>query len=144
LTPGKPGPFVYSGKTDLFLYRFTASLISFIPIVFEPASKTLAERKAHEFANENPSISVTSLNPPMIYSPPLQSITSKSEINTSSNAIYSLINGEEGRECAWNRLPLFCSTQDVAKAHRRAIEVDVEKVRGKRVSPRTEPPREVS
>ncbi|GAA5986673.1 hypothetical protein JCM5350_001447 [Sporobolomyces pararoseus] len=109
LTPGKPGPFVYS------------------------ASKTLAEQAAHSFASSNPSISVTTLNPPMIYSPPLQSITSKEEINTSSNAIYSLINGERDREVPWNRLPLFCATEDVARAHRLCLEVqDVEKIRGKR------------
>ncbi|GAA5908401.1 uncharacterized protein JCM6883_004379 [Sporobolomyces salmoneus] len=110
LSPGKPGAFVYS------------------------ASKTLAERAAHDFAQSNPSLSVTALNPPMIYSPPLQSITSKEEINTSSNAIYALINGEKDREAPWNRLPLFCATDDVATAHRKCLEVEVEKVKGQRVS----------
>lgn len=107
----------------------------FFPFIYLLASKTLAEQAAHSFASSNPSISVTTLNPPMIYSPPLQSITSKEEINTSSNAIYSLINGERDREVPWNRLPLFCATEDVARAHRLCLEVqDVEKIRGKRVS----------
>lgn len=76
------------------------------------------------------------MNPPMIYSAPLQSIKTKHDINTSSNAIYTLINShsDSDDEVPWNRLPLFCATEDVAFAHRRAIEVDVDKVRGKRVS----------
>lgn len=73
----------------------------------------------------------------MIYSQPLQSITSKSSINTSSAAIYALINGggEKARPVPVNRLPLFCATEDVATAHRKVIEVEEEeKVRGKRVN----------
>ncbi|GAA5877061.1 hypothetical protein JCM16303_006155 [Sporobolomyces ruberrimus] len=109
VSPGKPGPFVYS------------------------ASKTLAEQAAHEFSKENPSVSVTSMNPPMIYSSPLPgTVKDKKGINTSSNAIYGVIEGDKDREVPWNRLPLFCATEDVAKAHRKALEVDVEKVRGQR------------
>ncbi|GAA5896557.1 hypothetical protein JCM5296_004176 [Sporobolomyces johnsonii] len=108
IEPGRPGAFVYS------------------------ASKTLAEHAAHDFGTANPDMVIVTLNPPMIYSPPLQSISSASEVNTSSNAIYSLINGEEGREAPWNRLPLFVATEDVALAHVRALEVEEEKVKGKR------------
>jgi hypothetical protein len=32
---------------------------------------------------------------------------SREEVNTSSAAIYALINGEKGRDVPWNRLPLF-------------------------------------
>jgi len=106
--PGKIGAFVYS------------------------ASKTLAERAAHNFGSQHPEMVISALNPPMIYSPPLQSITSREAINTSSEAIYALINGEEGRECPGNRLPLFCATEDVAEAHRRVIECQEDQVRGKR------------
>ncbi|GAA6061685.1 hypothetical protein JCM10212_005977 [Sporobolomyces blumeae] len=95
------------------------------------ASKTLAEKAAHDYASKN-GLSVTTLNPPMIYSPPLQSISSPEEINTSSNAIFSLINGEKGRAPMGNRLPLFCATEDVALAHVRALEVDEDKVKGRR------------
>ncbi|GAA6025771.1 hypothetical protein JCM11491_001985 [Sporobolomyces phaffii] len=109
VAPGKPGAYVYS------------------------ASKTLAEQAAHEFGRAHRDrIAVTALNPPMIYSAPLQSIATRGEINTSSNAIYALLSGDEGRAVPGNRLPLFCATEDVATAHRRAIEVDVEQVRGKR------------
>ncbi|BGP12698.1 hypothetical protein JCM10213_008836 [Rhodosporidiobolus nylandii] len=108
LKPGCPGPFVYS------------------------ASKTLAERAAHEYAAEH-GLTVSAINPPMIYGPPLQKIASKSDINTSSGAIYGLIHGEEGREVPWNRLPLFAHVEDVAAAHVNVLEVeDEEKVKGAR------------
>ncbi|GAA5972382.1 hypothetical protein JCM11641_002432 [Rhodosporidiobolus odoratus] len=108
LKPDVPGPFVYS------------------------ASKKLAEEAALRYGAENDLI-VSAINPPMIYGPPLQKIASKSEVNTSSAAIYALINGEEGREVPWNRLPLFANVEDVALAHVRALEVeDEEKVKGAR------------
>ncbi|GAA6036663.1 hypothetical protein JCM8097_001284 [Rhodosporidiobolus ruineniae] len=108
LKPDVPGPFVYS------------------------ASKKLAEEAALKYGAENGLI-VSAINPPMIYGPPLQKIASRDEVNTSSAAIYALINGPAGREPNWNRLPLFCHVEDVALAHVRALEVeDEDQVRGKR------------
>lgn len=49
---------------------------------------------------------------------------SRSDVNTSSAAIYALINGEPDREVPINRLPLFVSVKDVALAHVKALEVD--------------------
>ncbi|GAA6004356.1 hypothetical protein JCM10207_000683 [Rhodosporidiobolus poonsookiae] len=108
LAPGCPGPFVYS------------------------ASKTLAERAAHDYGKEH-GLVVSAINPPMIYGAPLQGIASKSDVNTSSAAIYALIHGDEGRDVPWNRLPLFAHVEDVALAHVKALEVeDEEKVKGQR------------
>ncbi|BGP04584.1 hypothetical protein JCM10049v2_000386 [Rhodotorula toruloides] len=107
LVPNVPGPVVYS------------------------ASKTLADRAAHDYASKNDLVLCT-INPPMIYGPPLQRVASRSEINTSSGAIYALIHGEPGREVPWNRLPLFAHVVDVALAHVRAVEVEAEKVKGQR------------
>ncbi|KAK4332194.1 Epimerase domain-containing protein [Rhodotorula toruloides] len=107
LVPNVPGPVVYS------------------------ASKTLADRAAHDYASKNDLVLCT-INPPMIYGPPLQRVASRSEINTSSGAIYALIHGEPGREVPWNRLPLFAHVVDVALAHVRAVEVEEEKVKGQR------------
>lgn len=77
---------------------------------------------------------ISTLNPPMIYGPPLQKVASRDEVNTSSQAIYNLINGEPGREVPWNRLPLFVNVRDIALAHVRALEVeDVNKVKSQRV-----------
>lgn len=123
--PGKPGPFVYS------------------------ASKKLADKAAHEFAKEHNMVVCTIVsryncigsscqgltcrqNPPMIYGPPIQGVDQKGHINTSSNAIYALINGPGGRDIPWNRLPLFCNVKDVATAHVRASEADDTKVAGQR------------
>ncbi|GEM06174.1 NAD-dependent epimerase/dehydratase [Rhodotorula toruloides] len=92
LVPDVPGPVVYS------------------------ASKTLADRAAHDYAAKNDLILCT-INPPVIYGPPLQRVASRSEINTSSGAIYALINGDAEREVPSNRLPLFAHVKDVAVAH---------------------------
>ncbi|BGP52862.1 hypothetical protein JCM8202_003944 [Rhodotorula sphaerocarpa] len=97
------------------------------------ASKTLAERAALDFAAAHPDMVISTLNPPMIYGPPLQKVASRDEVNTSSQAIYNLINGEPGREVPWNRLPLFVNVRDIALAHVRALEVeDVNKVKSQR------------
>lgn len=95
-------------------------------------SKTLAEQAAHAYAAEH-GLVLSSINPPMIYGPPVQKISSRDEVNTSSEAIYALISGEEGREVPWNRLPLFAHVADVATAHVRALEAEDDKVAGKRV-----------
>ncbi|BGP44748.1 hypothetical protein JCM10450v2_000562 [Rhodotorula kratochvilovae] len=94
-------------------------------------SKKLAEEAAHKYATEN-GLVLSSVNPPMIYGPPLQKIAKRDEVNTSSAAIYALIHGDEGREVPWNRLPLFAHVADVALAHVRALEAEDEKVAGKR------------
>ncbi|GAA5980744.1 hypothetical protein JCM10908_001761 [Rhodotorula pacifica] len=103
------------------------------PIVYS-ASKTLAERAAFEFASSHPEMIISTLNPPMIYGPPLQKVASREEVNTSSAAIYALIKGgEEGREAPWNRLPLFVHVKDIALAHVKALEVEDEaKVKSQR------------
>ncbi|KWU46663.1 NAD(P)-binding protein [Rhodotorula sp. JG-1b] len=102
------------------------------PVVYS-ASKTLAERAAHNFAAAHQEMIISTLNPPMIYGPPLQNVASREEVNTSSAAIYALINGEKGRDVPWNRLPLFVHVKDIALAHVRALEVeDEEKVKSQR------------
>lgn len=108
------------------------------PVVYS-ASKTLAERAAHDFAAAHPrDLVISTLNPPMIYGPPLQSVASRDEVNTSSAAIYALVNGEPGRDVPWNRLPLFVHVKDIARAHVRALEVEDEaKVKGQRVRSRS-------
>lgn len=116
------------------------------------ASKKLAERAAFDYAAEHPELKITTLNrtsppshnpanrnspnpdllAPMVFGPPLQSVNSPTQLNTSSLAIYQLISGtmktiqprEEG-------LPLFVDVRDVAAAHILALKND--NVIGKRV-----------
>ncbi|ORY73425.1 hypothetical protein BCR35DRAFT_333689 [Leucosporidium creatinivorum] len=86
------------------------------PFVYS-ASKTLAEHAAQDYGAEN-DLEVR--------------IHGTTEVNTSSNAIYTLINGATNGEVPWNRLPLFVAVEDVALAHVRALEVDGAKVKGQR------------
>jgi len=94
--PGRPGPFVYS------------------------ASKKLAEKAAWSFHEQHPQMAITTINPPMIYGPPIQATSSAEELNTSSATIYALL--QNLRELPDDRLPLFCAVQDVAKAHVAALQ----------------------
>ncbi|KAK4052882.1 hypothetical protein OIO90_004158 [Microbotryomycetes sp. JL221] len=102
LEQGKPGPFVYS------------------------ASKTLAEQAANKFGQEHDMEIVA-------HGPPLQHINSKSDINTSAKAIYTLISPELHQgQVPWNRLPLFCSVQDVALAHVKASQINSNQIKNQR------------
>ena len=65
--------------------------------------------------------------------PPLQKISGNTDVNTSSNAIYTLIQPDVHHgQVPWNRLPLFCSVQDVALAHVGASEADAKDVKQER------------
>ncbi|KAM0754517.1 NAD(P)-binding protein [Meredithblackwellia eburnea MCA 4105] len=99
--PGRIGAFVYS------------------------ASKKLAEEAALNYGKET-GLQVVTLNPPMIYGPPLQAIESKADVNTSSATIYALISGPADRAVPGNRLPLFVNVEDIALAHVRALEASDE------------------
>lgn len=57
----------------------------------------------------------------MIYGPSLQSIESEDNINTSSAAIWAIVSGKT-EQVPDNRLPLFCDSRDVSKAHLLALE----------------------
>lgn len=60
------------------------------------ASKTFAERAAFDFVEKNaPNFAVTSVCPPMVYGPAKHSVSSLSNLNSSSADIYRLMNGSE-------------------------------------------------
>jgi len=94
------------------------------------ASKTLAEKAAFDYAKQHPELQITSINPPMIFGPPEQAVSSTTSLNTSSNMIYELISGKN-KELPPQGLPLFVDVRDVAKAHVLALKND--SVIGKRV-----------
>lgn len=112
------------------------------------ASKKVAEEAAWDFVEkEKPSFTISAFNPPMIYvsaatsmqapcdfstdprspcsltrhaqGPPLQPGVKKSNLNTSSQAIYGLISSLPSMPA--DQLPLFVHARDVADAHVRAI-----------------------
>lgn len=85
------------------------------------ASKTLAEKAAWDFMQqEAPAFTLSTINPPMIYGPCRQPVTTKEALNTSSKAIYHLI--DSAPKMPEDRLPLFCHVRDVALAHVKAME----------------------
>jgi nucleoside-diphosphate-sugar epimerase len=57
----------------------------------------------------------------MIYGPSLQKIPSEDAINTSTGNIWNLISGKTA-VLPEDRLPLFCDTRDVSRAHILALE----------------------
>jgi len=82
-------------------------------------SKKLAEQSAWKFHEEHPSVHITTINPPMIYGPPIQAVSSAADLNTSSAGMYALI--QSPKSLPDDRLPLFCDVRDVAYAHVAAI-----------------------
>jgi len=66
--------------------------------------------------SEKPDFSLTTLNPPMVYGPPLQDFESIDKLNTSSKDIYRLINDSEKAVPATG-LPAYVDVRDLARAH---------------------------
>ncbi|KAJ7139431.1 hypothetical protein C8R44DRAFT_304434 [Mycena epipterygia] len=96
------------------------------------ASKKLAEEAAFDYAKQHPEVQITTINPVMIYGPPLQAVSSPDHLNTSSQAIYQLISGKMETILPKSEgLPLFVDVRDVAEAHILALKND--SVIGKRV-----------
>ncbi|KAJ6590852.1 putative flavonol reductase [Mycena sp. CBHHK59/15] len=94
------------------------------------ASKKLAETAAFEYTAQHPEMQITTMNPPMIFGPPLQAVSTPEALNTSSQAIYQLISGQT-KEIPLDGLPLFVDVRDVATAHILALKNDA--MIGKRV-----------
>ncbi|KIO34383.1 hypothetical protein M407DRAFT_64532 [Tulasnella calospora MUT 4182] len=79
------------------------------------ASKTLAEQAAWDFVKEkNPSFTLTTLCPPMVYGPPEQEVLSLIKLNTSNLDIYDIFNGtSDPRYGVW----IWVDVRDLAEAH---------------------------
>lgn len=88
-------------------------------------SKTLAERAAWEFLESTPNVNFTlsTINPVMVYGPPLPGSLQISHLGQSTSEIYSLMNGSLD-EVPPTRMPVFVDVRDVAQAHRLAYETD--------------------
>lgn len=84
------------------------------------ASKKLAEEAAWDFLKkQEPSFSLTTICPPMVYGPPEQEVTDLSKLNTSAADMYSLFCGQrEASNQAW----IWVDVRDVALAHVLALE----------------------
>ncbi|KAK5172032.1 uncharacterized protein LTR77_003669 [Saxophila tyrrhenica] len=94
------------------------------PAVAYAASKKLAEEAAWNFIEtEKPNFSLATLQPMMVYGPPFPGSTSISNLGTSANDIYVLMNGSL-TQAPTTRLPVYVDVRDVAEAHRLAYETE--------------------
>lgn len=84
------------------------------------ASKKLAEQAAWNWREEHiGAVDIVTINPPMIYGPPVATPLSPHDLNTSTQNIYELIN--HSKDIPKDRLPLFCDVRDCAKVHVMAL-----------------------
>ncbi|KAK1702731.1 ketoreductase [Colletotrichum lupini] len=88
------------------------------------ASKVFAERAAWNFIEtEQPSFTLSTICPPMIYGPVKLPVKSLSAINTSNKLLAEVILGKHKAGLPPTGLPLWVDVRDVALAHVRAMEV---------------------
>lgn len=91
------------------------------------ASKTVAEKVAWQWMDDNPSVQfdLVSLNPAMVFGPFLQGAVPNSpkELNTSNQIVYNIVSTGGDGSIPPTRGPVWVSVQDVALAHLRAIQV---------------------
>jgi nucleoside-diphosphate-sugar epimerase len=86
------------------------------------ASKTVAERAAWDFVSQRkPNFSLSTICPPMAYSPLAHFVSDRSNLNTLSADIYRLMNGSE-MEVPPMAFYAWVDVRDVAEAHARAYE----------------------
>jgi len=121
---------------------YTYSEKDFNPITHEEAlqdaswgyfgSKTFAEKSAWSFVEtESPNFSITTINPPMIYGPAKQHVSSLDAINTSSQRMRDILQGKFKTEIAPTALPIFADVRDVALMH--VLAMESESVAGQRI-----------
>lgn len=92
-------------------------------LTWDRGSKKLAEEAAWKFVRETPGVqfTLTTVNPVMVYGPPLPGSVDLNHLGTSMNEIYQLMNGSM-KEVPVTRMPVFTDVRDVALAHRLAYE----------------------
>lgn len=88
-------------------------------------SKTLAERAAWDFISNTADINFTlcTINPVMVYGPPLPGSLKIDHLGQSTSEIYSLMNGSL-ESVPPTPMPVFVDVRDVAEAHRLAFETE--------------------
>ncbi|KAF2207343.1 hypothetical protein CERZMDRAFT_51287 [Cercospora zeae-maydis SCOH1-5] len=87
------------------------------------ASKTLAEKAAHDFVEQQrPNFTVAAICPPMIYGPLAHTIGIEG-LNTSSADIWRFLDGSLAcKDVPDTAFPAFVDVRDVARAHLKAFE----------------------
>lgn len=89
------------------------------------ASKTFAEKAAWDFVErEKPKFTLTTINPPYVFGPPVKNFSSLENVNTSNQIIRDLILGKYRNGNLDETPMLWVDVRDVAIAHIKAIELD--------------------
>ncbi|KAI3547064.1 dihydroflavonol-4-reductase [Colletotrichum filicis] len=87
------------------------------------ASKKFAEKAAWDFLEaESPAFSISTILPPLVFGPAVQSLASLDALNTSNQFIRSFILGAAKKEIPPTQNPIFADVRDVAFAHVAAME----------------------
>lgn len=88
------------------------------------ATKIFAEKAAWQFAKENPSLDLATINSPFLFGPSAPGFPVQTNAGLGTNRwIYALIAGEKGRPMPMQFPPFFCDVRDVAQAHVNALNV---------------------
>lgn len=82
------------------------------------ASKTLAERAAWEFLEQNkPSWDIATINPPLVFGPIMHQVASPDKINTSVANFYAYLQGKKTDDDLGATAGNWIDVRDVALAH---------------------------
>jgi nucleoside-diphosphate-sugar epimerase len=122
LQPGK----IYTAK-DWSPLTYEDGVTAPAAAVAYRASKTVAEKVAWKWMDDNPStrFDLVSLNPAMVFGSFLQGAVPRSpeQLNTSNQIVYGIVSAGEDGSIPPTRGPVWVSVNDVALAHLRAIQV---------------------
>lgn len=82
------------------------------------ASKTMAERAAWEFVEQNkPKWDLATINPPFVLGPVVQQVSSPDSLNTSAAAVWGLLHGAKNEEDLLKPAGNCVDVRDVAYGH---------------------------
>jgi nucleoside-diphosphate-sugar epimerase len=88
------------------------------------SSKTFAEKAAWEFfEKEKPNFQISTINPPLVFSPVVHYFNWMDNINTSNERIRDMIQGKMKEKLSPTGIFIWVDVRDVALAHVRAIEI---------------------
>ncbi|KAI0063643.1 D-lactaldehyde dehydrogenase [Artomyces pyxidatus] len=91
------------------------------PAAIYQASKTLAEKAAWDFVEENKASigwDLVTLNPPYVYGPPINEVTSLKELNTSMDNFYkAVVDGSQDAAKLASNSASWIDVRDIAKGH---------------------------
>ncbi|KAJ7179555.1 hypothetical protein C8R46DRAFT_1074078 [Mycena filopes] len=109
----------YAGK-EWNPATFDEAVASKNPVFVYCAAKVLGERAIWEHKDRK--FRVTSICPAMVYGPPRQAVKSMSDLNTSSQYFWSLINGKSTDPIPATGILTGTDVRDVAALHVRAVQ----------------------